>query len=171
MISHLDAPANAAEMPRIITLFGDNEPLDRALSEELGRRGSRTHTVSVATGWLSSVTHAIVRLDTAAGAVALRELTTGEHPPAHVVATCEKPEDSLTSDRLSELCRRCGDHHDVALIWHPHLPPEPPRGQRDAPARDLSTGILASTVADAVQERAVTGRAPSFAARTFEPSR
>lgn len=158
------------EMPHIITLFGANDVLDHALTNELRRRGRRTHTVSVATGWLTSATHAIVRLDTASGAIALRELTARKHPPAQVVAMCEKPLDTQDTERLKKMCQRCGQHHDVSLIWHPPLEPEPPYHDGVQPAPEPPTIDLAVTVADAVEERALAGSVPSFEAHTFEPS-
>jgi hypothetical protein len=170
MTRDFDVLDTSAETPGAITLFGDNDLLDRALTTELGRRGRRTHTVSIAMGWLTSASHAIVRLDTPSGAIALRELTKTTHPPAHVVAVCEKPSDERASDRLRELCRRCGEHHDVALIWHPPIQPEPIDQDGTRPVEDLPTGHLAATVADAVEELAAVGHTPSFAARTFEPS-
>jgi len=158
MTGDFDVLDRPAEAPHIITLFGDNDPLDHALTEELARRGRRTHSISVATGWITTASHAIVRLDTASGAVALHELTARKHPPAHVIAMCEKPSETQASERLSEMCRRCGQHHDVSLIWHPRV------------AQQLPASDLAVTVADAVEERAVAGHIPSFGARTLEPS-
>jgi hypothetical protein len=164
----LDGPAEA---PHTITVFGDNDSLDHALTQELGRRGRRTHTVTVATGWLRSASHAILRIDTASGAIALRELTSREHPLAHVVAICEQPLDQHDTDRFREMCRQCGQHHDVSLIWHPPMQPEPPPYHDGIqPAQELPAIDLAVTVADAVEERALEGGAPSFEARTFEPS-
>lgn len=163
-----DRPHGAAgsTMPGIVTLFGDNDALDHALSDELGRRGTRTHTVSVETGWLASATHAVVRIDTAAGALALRELTTGAQPPAHVVAVCEISDDS-TADRLRELCRQCGEHHDMSLIWHSPLAPEPSLEDLLSP-ECLPTDDLAATVIDAVEAHSQADISPSFTASTFE---
>lgn len=101
-----------------ITLFGDNDQIDAALSQELGRRGCSTHAVSVETGWLQSAEHAICRLDTLSGQRALEGLAGRSRPRANVVAICEKPADTYATQRLSDLCEECGRHHDVSLIWH-----------------------------------------------------
>ena len=101
-----------------ITLFGDNGSIDHALSEELGRRGCRTHAVSVETGWLTSAENVICRLDTASGQRALEGLAGRDRPKAHVIAVCEKTTDEYASKRLHDLCQECGRHHDVSLIWH-----------------------------------------------------
>lgn len=163
----LDGPAEA---PHIITLFGDHDVLDHALTNELARRGRPTHTVSVATGWLTSATHAIMRIDTASGAVALRELTARKHPRAQVVAMCEKPSDMQDTERLKEMCQQCGQHHDVSLIWHPAMEPGPSYHAGIQPAPERPTIDLAVTVADAVEERALASSVPSFETHTFEPS-
>ena len=104
-----------------VTLFGDNDGIDRALSTELGRRGCRTHAVSVDAGWLQSAANVICRLDTLAGQRALEGLAGRDQPHATVVAVCEMPTDELASKRLRDLCAECGRHHDVSLIWHSSL--------------------------------------------------
>jgi len=104
--------------PVTITMFGDNDRLDHALSQELGRRGCRTHAISVDTGWLSSAANVICRLDTVAGQRALESLANRKHPHATVIAVCERPTDELSYKRLRDMCEECGRHHDVSLIWH-----------------------------------------------------
>ena len=101
-----------------VTLFGDNDRIDHALSNELGRRGCRTHAVSVDTGWLKSAANVICRLDTVAGQRALEGLAGRDRPAATVVAVCGKPTDAYEERRLHDLCVECGRHHDVSLIWH-----------------------------------------------------
>jgi hypothetical protein len=151
-----------------VTIFGDSRPLDHALSEELNRRGCSTHYVSVPTGWLRSVTHAVVRLDTAAGAAAIKQLATTEQPRSHVVAVCAEPNDVSESERVNEMCRACGMHHDVSLIWHPALATvEPPPALPPANAV-IAADALASTVADEMAERSML-EGPSFVARPFVP--
>lgn len=153
-----------------VTVFGDRDALGEALAYELDRRGCNTHAVTIALGWLESTTNAVVRLDTTAGEQAFRDLARLDSPAAHVVAVCEKPADAAMSDRLIELCRQCGDKHDVSLIWHAPMEPrmesvlgEP--GVQPAPApRDL-----ALTIADEVGNQVVWTSAPSFAERTYEP--
>lgn len=157
-----NAPGSTATT---VTLFGDSDALDHALSDQLDRRGCRTHSVSVPMGWLRSATHAVMRLDTAAGAEALKELSTTQEPHSHVIAVCPEPVDSSESDRLREMCRACGMHHDVSLIWHPPLDAAGPSAKGAASVRD-ATQALAATVVDELVEHATAGR-PSFAARPF----
>lgn len=135
-----------------VTLFGSSDALDHALSNELGRRGCNTHFVSVPMGWLTSATHAVIRLDTRAGAEALEQLAATEQPTSHVIAICPQETEAATRDRLDELCRECGQHHDVSLIWHPPL---------DAAMPDA----LASSIADEMADHLQTG--PSFVAHPF----
>jgi hypothetical protein len=144
-----------------VTLFGNSDPLDHALSEELGRRGCKTHDVSVPTGWLPSATHAIMRLDTVAGAEALKQLAETRQPRSHVIAVCAEPADTSESDRVREMCRACGMHHDVSLIWHPPLDSDvaAPAG---APSDvGVATNALVATVADEMVEHSSVGQ-PSF---------
>ncbi len=142
-----------------MTVFGDADPLDRALSDQLSRRGVKTHSVSVPTGWLRSATHAIMRLDTVAGADALEALVETKEPRSHVIAVGLEPADPSESDRVREMCRSCGLHHDISLIWHP------PLTSRAAPQGTASsvvaTNALAATVADEVVEHASVGH-PAF---------
>ena len=150
-----------------VTLFGDSAPLDHALSDQLERRGCKTHFVSVPSGWLRSATHVIMRLDTAAGAEALEQLAATPHPRSHVIAVCPDPADASESDRVSEMCRACGVHHDVSLIWHPPLDTEVPARAGLMPSNTPAvTEALATTVADEMMEHASVG-GPSFVARPF----
>ncbi len=110
-------PVRGAEV-LTITLFGDNGRIDHALSDELGRRGCRTHAVSVDTGWLTSAENVICRLDTEAGQRALEGLAGRKQPRATVIAMCQVPHDEYAVNRLHDLCAECGRHHDVLLIWH-----------------------------------------------------
>lgn len=153
-----------------VTLFGNSDPFDQALSDELGRRGCNTHYVSVPTGWLRSATHAVVRLDTASGAQALQELANTEQPRAHVIAVCAQQTDVTESDRFSELCRSCGANHDISLIWHP------PLGAMAAARIDLSPSnsviapdLLVVTIADEIAEQSAVDGTPAFATRPIAP--
>ncbi len=101
-----------------LTLFGDNGRIDHALSAELDRRGTRTHTVSVETGWLPSAENVICRLDTVAGQRALEGLAGRNRPAAHVLAMCQRPTSEYEARRLRDLCEECGRHHEVSLVWH-----------------------------------------------------
>jgi hypothetical protein len=149
-----------------VTLFGDSDALDHALSAQLEQRGCKTHFVSVPTGWLLSATHVIMRLDTVAGADALKALAETQQPRSHVVAVCPESDDTSESDRLREMCRACGRHHDVSLIWHPPLEAHlaAPRGA--LAGTDLATNALAATVADEMVAHSSVG-APSFVARAL----
>src|SRR4051812_43193161 len=104
-----------------VTLFGDHDALDQAISEELERRGCRSHSVSVQSGWLPSASSVIVRIDTAAGASAVEGLTSADGPRVHLVATCADPAEPLGTERLRRLCEECAATHDVSLIRHPRL--------------------------------------------------
>ena len=152
---------NAVELT--VTLFGDHDAIDQAISAELGRRGCRTHSISVETGWLTSTRYAVVRLDTAAGASALTGLTDAHEPGVHVVAVGEEPADPPVSNRLRHLCEECSATHDVSLLWHPPLgvptqDPEP--GEVDAPIHNLALAV-ADEIADQTH-----GSAPSFSIRS-----
>ena len=78
-------------MTLTITLFGDNDRIDHALSEELGRRGCRTHAVSVDTGWLTSAAERHLPARHRGGQRALEGLAGRDRPHATVIAICEKP--------------------------------------------------------------------------------
>jgi hypothetical protein len=148
-----------------VTLFGSRDALDSALGDELGRRGCSTHAVTTPTGWLTSVTHAVVRLDTRAGERAMADLTSREIAPTHVVAVCVTSDDQVAAARLDHLCRSCGDHHDVSMIWH--APFDVPTGSLDATLTQASE--LASSIADEIGSQDMTPSAPSFTSRTFAP--
>lgn len=148
-------PPGSAETT--ITLFGGSDPLDRALSDQLGRRGCKTHFVTVPTGWLRSATHAIMRLDTDAGVDALKALAETDEPRSHVIAVCPEQTDPAESDRLRDMCRACGSHHDVSLIWHTPL-------DAGMPVNPAAATALAASVADEMVGHA-PGGGPSFVAR------
>jgi hypothetical protein len=146
-----------------VTVFGDNDALDHALGDQLGLRGCRTHFVSVPTGWLRSAVHAVMRLDTAAGVAALEQLADTRQPRSHVIAVCPEPSDAAAADRLREMCRTCGRHHDLSLIWHPPLSPAGVPADKTAATADA----LAATVADEMVEHPTVGT-PAFVSRPFE---
>ena len=141
-----------------VTLFGDSDPLDRALGTQLERRGCRTHFVSVPTGWIRSATHADMRLDTAAGAEALKELSRTPQPYSHVIAVCPETVDPSESDRVRDMCRACGMHHDVSLIWHPPLDHEV-TAIGGVPSESVTTNALAAKVVDEMM-RSSAGQLP-----------
>lgn len=141
-----------------VTLFGEGDPLDHALGTQLEQRGCRTHYVSVPTGWLRSATHAVMRLDTAAGAEALKELSETQQPHSHVIAVCPETADSSESDRVREMCRACGMHHDVSLIWHPPLDTEATTTE-GASTGSVEANALAAKVVDEMM-RSSAGQLP-----------
>lgn len=147
-----------------VTLFGDSDPLDHALSAQLERRGCKTHFVSVPTGWIRSATHAVMRLDTAAGAEALKELADTRQPRSHVIAVCPEPAEASESDRVREMCQACGRHHDVSLIWHPPIGADTGAPAKHPADTKATTEALAATVAEEMVEHASVGR-PSFVTR------
>jgi hypothetical protein len=153
-----------------VTLFGDRDALDTAVSDELSRRGRSTHTVTTPVGWLSSVTHAVIRLDTTAGERAIQDLASRDVPATHVVAVCQTPRDAATSARLDELCRTCGEHHEISLIWHAPFD----AGLHTVAALAAVTTVpaeLAVTIADEIGHQEAHPFAPSFASQVFEPHR
>lgn len=153
----LTAPTGSAST-LTITLFGDNGRIDRALSAELERRGCRTHAVSVETGWLTSAQNVICRLDTEAGQRAIEGLAGHDRPHATVIAVCEKPADDLDAQRLQDLCKECGRHHDVSLIWHSSVV--------DAPASELPPiEHLAVSIVDEVSAKVRHADGSSFTSR------
>jgi hypothetical protein len=144
------------------TVFGAHDPLDAALSDELGRRGCSTHTVTTPMGWLTTVTHAIVRLDTRAGEQAMSDLTSRHIPAIHVVAVCATSNDAEAAARIDDLCRLCGDSHDVSMIWH--APFGLPVSSLDG--TPVRASELASSIVDEVDPRDAV---PTFSSRTFAP--
>ena len=146
-----------------VTLFGDSDPLDHALSDQLERLGCRTHFVTVPTGWLRSASHAVKRLDTAAGAAALTQLADTRQPRSHVIAVCPEPADTAESDRVREMCRACGVHHDIALIWHPPIDTTTVASSERSSAAS-TTRALAATVAGEIVDHP-TARQPAFVTR------
>lgn len=151
-----------------VTLFGDHDSLDAALSTELGRRGCSTHTVTTPTGWLTSASHAIVRLDSQAGRRAIEDLAACHSPAAHVVVVRETSTDEATTTRFDDLCRTSSEHHDVSVISHAPMP-----AQTADPADESSSlpAELAATVADEIGHQAAWTSAPSFSSTDFEPHR
>lgn len=149
-----------------VTVFGDNDALDHALGAQLERLGCKTHFVSVPTGWLRSAAHAVVRLDTEAGADALKQLADTPEPRSHVIAVCPELTDRAESDRLHEICRGCGQHHHVSLIWHPRLDADMTTFGGAPSTLTAATTALAASVVDEMVDHASVGH-PSFVTRPF----
>jgi hypothetical protein len=153
-----------------VTMFGDRDALDNALSDELGRRGRSTHSVTTPVGWLTSTTHAVVRLDTPSGDDAMRDLMTRDLPPTHIVAVCETPHEA--SARIDDACRRCGDRHEVSLIWHAAFEVEltdPPADTEEHPVSDPRR--LAATIADEIDRQQEHPSGVSYASHVFDAHR
>ncbi|MCW2771370.1 MAG: hypothetical protein JWR27_2803 [Aeromicrobium sp.] len=150
-----------------VTLYGERDVLDVALSQELGRRGCSTHAVSTPLGWLRSAKYAVLRLTTPSGDLALRELTDQDEPPTHVVAVCEKPVDNGDASRIEELCRQCGQHHDVTLIWHQPMDRFSAADTLNGPTPAPTPADLAATIADEIGVQRDATDAPSFATQTY----
>lgn len=151
-----------------VTVFGDRDVLGRAINDELGRRGCNTHHVPVATGWLRSATHAVVRVDSRSGAEALRQLAARDHPRSHVVAVCAATSDAVDHDRVDELCRACGVAHDISLIWHEPFDHSVTPGD-DPIRRTTPSHGLAAAIADEVVHGADPYSGPGFASHVFAP--
>lgn len=152
----------------LVTVFGDHDALDVALNDELERRGRITHTITTPLGWLKSVTHAVIRLNTETGEQALRDLASRDIPPTQVVAVCETPIDDAVSERVAELCRRCGETHDITLIWHPPFEPRIADAHNPQNAGIPSPGELAVTIADEVRSQEGRALTAVFASQNFE---
>jgi hypothetical protein len=150
-----------------VTVFGAHDLVDAALSDELGRRGCSTHSVTVPTGWLNSVTHAVIRLDTPAGERAIEELTGQQTKATHVVAVCATRDDA-TSARLDQLCQDAGKLHDISVIWYPPLELAL---DDDGLNVVVAPAELAVTIVDEIGLQEAWREAPSYATRTIEHSR
>jgi hypothetical protein len=85
-----------------------------------------------------------------------------------VIAVCPESADTSESDRVSEMCRACGMHHDVSLIWHPRLDADVAAPAGTSAAIEVTTNALAETVADEMVEHSTVGQ-PSFVTRPFVP--
>lgn len=155
-----------------VTLFGDRDALDTALSEEFGRRGCSTHTVTIPVGWLTTVSYAVVRVGTRSGTEALAGLLEQDDPCTRVVAVCESSEDDADAlAAVQSLCRRCSDHHQIALIVH--APLEATLAEVTdllAPTNAQDTDHLARTIADRMALPSVAAMMPSFVEQTYVPA-
>jgi hypothetical protein len=152
-----------------VTLFGDRDALDSALSDELARRGRSTHSVTTPVGWLLSTTQAVVRLDTPSGDFAMRDLLTRDVEPTHVVAVCEESSDDTTASRIDELCRQGAARHEISLIWHAAFKPTTlgaPAEPSAAPAP--SPGRLATAIAEEIARQQEHASNPSFVSQVFD---
>lgn len=154
----------------LVTVFGDHDALDAALNDELDRRGRAIHSVTTPLGWLSSVTHAVLRVNSATGVEALRDLASRDAPPTQVVAVCETGVDEALFEQVAELCRRCGEHHAITLIWHAPLELKVDDVYDPCGPAGVSNPLeLAISIADEVGYQEARPLAPVFATQNFEP--
>jgi hypothetical protein len=155
-----------------VTLFGDRDALDTAVSDELGRRGCSTHTVTIPVGWLGSVSYAVIRVGTRSGREALAGLLEQDDPRTRVVAVCESMDDLQAFADLQAMCRRCGEHHDIALIVH--APLEATLAEISdllAPTAAEDADHLARAIVDQMSVPPEHGAPPQFVERPYVPSR
>jgi hypothetical protein len=131
-----------------ITLFGERDELDRALGMEFERRGCSTHLVTTSMGWLSSTTHAVIRVGTPPGDRAMDGLVNSELPTPHVVAVCQTQPDAAEATRIKSLLDQSHSRHGASLICHGPLDVE-----------ISAVGELATAIADQIFEASQLARA------------
>jgi len=124
-----------------VTVFGDGDALDLAVSDVLADRGDRTHLVTVPSGWIGSADPVVLRLDTTSGAEAFRNLADHEGHGERVVALCLRSARASSVRGVRILGRSCSRSHDVTLVWH------------DAVVDPAQLGRLAVAVAEQVDSR------------------
>jgi hypothetical protein len=96
----------------IVTIYAQHSVLIEQIAEKVRDRGASTHTVSVDTGWVSSVSRAIMVLDCPAGMSALRALCDADPYGARVVALLTEHSEVEAQD----LCDRCIERHDLVVL-------------------------------------------------------
>ncbi len=96
----------------IVTIYAQHSLLIDQIAEKVRERGASTHTVSVDTGWVSSISRAIMVLDCPAGMSAVRALCDADPYGARVVALLT--EDSVVE--AEDLCDRCTETHDLVVL-------------------------------------------------------
>lgn len=96
----------------IVTIYAQHGPLIEQIAEQVRERGASTHTVSIETGWVSSVSRAIMVLDCPAGMSAVRALCDADPYGARVVALLT--EHSVVE--AEDLCDRCIERHDLVVL-------------------------------------------------------
>ncbi len=95
-----------------VTIYAHHSPLIARIADEVRDRGASTHTVSIETGWVRTVSRALVVLDSAAGRSAVRGLCEADPHGARVVALLADPSDAEAED----LCERCVERHDMVVL-------------------------------------------------------
>lgn len=146
----VQARRDTAEVP-MVTIFGDGLAIDQAIAAEFGRQGSRTHVVTAETGWLATSDLVVVRLDTPAGAMAIRDLASRDSSSSRIICTCQDPGSAQMADSLAAACSRCGKLHHLTLLWHPPVASSSAKGRGDqkVPA-DAGQEVLATELAAVV---------------------
>lgn len=155
-----------------VTVFGDRGMVDTALSDELARRGRSIHTVTTPVGWLATVAHAVVRLDTASGESALNDLVARDVPATQLVGLCATSLDTSVAARLDDLGRRCSQRHEVSMIWYAPFDLRLDQAALVADTASREPADLAMMIADELGLQETRTATPSFATRdfaTFDP--
>lgn len=100
-------------------IFGDGSPVDDNLVEQLFSRGTDASVITTPVGWPSGVELAIVRLDTAAGEDALRDLATQYLPATRAICTRQQPQSLDAARAVRAACVECSNRNLITLLWHP----------------------------------------------------
>lgn len=95
-----------------VTIYARHTPLIAAIADEVRARGASTHTVSIETGWVRTVSRALMVLDSPAGMSAVRGLCEADPHGARVVALVADDSDVDAED----LCDRCIERHDLVIV-------------------------------------------------------
>ncbi len=95
-----------------VTIYAQHTPLIAQIADEVRARGASTHTVSIETGWVATVSRALMVLDSPAGMSAVRGLCESEPHGARVVALLSDDSDVDAQD----LCDRCIERHDLVIL-------------------------------------------------------
>ena len=95
-----------------VTIYARHGELVSRIADEIRERGASTHTISIETGWVSSVSRALMVLDSPAGMSAVRGLCEADPHVSRIVAL-------LTADAdvdAQDLCDRCVERHDMVIL-------------------------------------------------------
>lgn len=102
----------SAQSPTV-TIFAQHTPLIAQIADEVRARGASTHTVSIETGWVPTVSRALMVLDSPAGMSAVRGLCEADpRDDLRVVALLTDDADADAED----LCDRCIERHDLVIV-------------------------------------------------------
>lgn len=123
-----------------VTLFGDRDELDRAIGDELARRGCSTHIITVTMGWLPSTSHAVFRLGTQTGDRAMLDLAATTAETTRIVAVCEQGPDAARVQQITATWSANSHRHPASLIWHE--PFDPLRSKVPALASQIADEIF-----------------------------